>query len=133
MDLNYIGSFVLILSAATVILVFLLSLMGFPLRSRRNAVRLLSLELAFPGKVYRSFYRSVLTVWEGISSSVLRWTGINSRAMALNLAARGLYANLALVSLAMTILITLLITGDLSNRLGLASFRRNMLNGITWQ
>ena len=116
MDLNYIGSFVLILSAATVLIVFLLSLMGFPLRSRRNAVRFLSLELAFPGKVYRPFYRSILTVWEGISSSVLKWTGINSRAMALNLAARGIYANLALVSLAMTILIALLIGGDLTNR-----------------
>tara|TARA_Y100001937_G_scaffold122491_2_gene183781 strand:- start:133357 stop:135855 length:2499 start_codon:yes stop_codon:yes gene_type:complete len=115
-DLNYIGSLILILSAATVCLVFILSLVGFPLRSRRNAVRLVSLELTTPRRTYSSFYRGILGAWEFLGSGLLKWTGIRSRAMALNLAARGIYANLALVSLALFILIVLLVSGDLSNR-----------------
>ncbi|MCB1167482.1 MAG: cytochrome c biogenesis protein CcsA, partial [Leptospiraceae bacterium] len=64
----------------------------------------------------RSFYREILTAWEFLSSRILRWSGLKSRAMALNLAARAIYANLALVSLGIFVLASLLIGGDLANR-----------------
>ena len=108
----------------------LMSLLGLSLRTERNLLRFISLEVldryrskratnhAHLGRAGLShgFARSVLGVWRPFKFMLLRVSGLRTQAMALELARRALYANWALIGLAFTVLIILMIQGDLTNR-----------------
>lgn len=134
---NELGAIILILSGATVIFAILTALLGLGLPLERNLLRLLTLEWfdnrrdasesaeSAPRRRNRAFgrdalshrfARAVLSVWRPVKFAMLRWSGVGTQAMALELSRRAFYVNLMLASLALVVLGTLMYTGDLTNR-----------------
>lgn len=127
--MNELGAIILVLSGAMVIFAILTALLGLGLPLERSLLRLVSLEIfdnrretRTTAKIYgrgalsHRFARAVLGVWRPAKLALLRWSGIGSQAMALELSRRAFYVNLSLASLALIVLGVLMWTGDMTNR-----------------
>ena len=127
--MNEIGAVLIVLSAAVLLFGLINALLGLSLRTERNLVRVLALELwDQPGlpigpragrrgrhRLAARFARFLLGTWRPGKRLTLRLLGYPSQALANDLARQAFYVNCAVVALAFSVLSALMVVTDLSN------------------
>ena len=127
--MNEVGAVLVVLSGAILLFGLINSLLALSLRTERNLVRSLPLELwdqrgirfgpveGLRGRQKLSvrFARFVLGGWRPLKRFTLRTLGYPSQALAGDLARQAFYVNCAVVALAFSVLTALMVGTDLSN------------------
>lgn len=123
MNLNELGAITLVLSGATIIFSIIMATVGLPLRSVRNLIRSMVLEvidlrMGNTGRraISVRYYRFLLSIWVPLRRFFLSLTGIRNGGLALELSRQSLYVNTGLASLAMLLLVSALMLNDMTNQ-----------------
>ena len=122
--MNELGAIILLLSGGTVLFSILTAALGLSLRLQRELARSVLLEALDRGgggaptrtSLAGRFARLLIKPFRATQLFLLEHTGLQTQALSLELSRRAIYANLILSSLAVLLLMSMMLAGDLSNR-----------------